>query len=196
MVRSVSKTKKLVFDSVLSFLEEEAALDLTVARVKVMTGLSTGTIYYHFPKGIEDIYGYVFKSLAENLKTVLSAEVKESQCFKNTLHITLSRYFKWHDKNKRESNFFYKVNRAGLKSIDDLLDEEFSVLTRSVYSKLNELAKKEGKHLVEPFILDAVLFGASRELIHGWIKRGRKRGELKIILEEFLEIALRISVKG
>lgn len=50
-------------------------------------------------------------------------------------------------------------------------------------------------HLSVEYSACTLLFAASRELIYNWIEKGPKKGELIVILEEFLDIAYRVSVK-
>ncbi len=189
------ESKDAIFDGVLELMENESILDISVSKLKRHTGLSTGTFYYHFPNGIEDIFRELFIKLTSGLRKKVFSAAYNSSSVEETLESIVVTYFDWHQSNIRESNFFWVVSESGFSQVRELMVSEYKLLSSKVYEILDEQAGKDDVKIVGHYILDAILFGAAREFIHSWIERGRKKKEINNLKEEFINTLYRACIQ-
>ncbi len=189
-------SKSLIRETVLDLLQSTSIFEISISRLKKETGLSTGTVYYHYPGGIEDVFCSIFIELASELREELFSEAEAEKSFKSTLEKIISFYFSWHQREVRKSTFFFSLSAAGIKDLRNLLISEFSVFSSGIYKLLVKRAQQEGIKLVRPVILDAILFGATRELVHSWINRGRDENEFEDLQSDFIKTIYRSCVES
>ena len=182
----MKNSKEIVLHSVLDMLETTSVFEISMSDLKKKTGLSTGTVYYHYPNGIEDVFRSIFIELATELREILFTRAKKEQSFEKTLEEVITVYFNWHRTETRKSNFFYSISASGFKDLRNLLISQFNVFSSGIYKVLRERAQEEDVKIVEPIILDSILFGAARELIHSWINRGRNKEEFDDLVSQFI----------
>lgn len=197
MVILKESSKQIVFSTVLSELENVSIFEVNMSLIKKKAKLSAGTVYYHFPNGIEDVYSDLFINIVTDLRQeLLNVSKKNNLSLKETLNILIDSYFGWHKTQKRESNFLWCVSGSGIKKLRLLLIEEFSVFSSGIYKILEKKANAEGIKLAPPAILDAILFGATRELVHSWITRGRDEQEFQELSKDLKSFLYRSCVEG
>ncbi|EPZ49710.1 transcriptional regulator, TetR family [Bacteriovorax sp. BAL6_X] len=189
-------SKEAIFEGVLELLNEEAILDISVSKLKKHTGLSTGTFYYHFPGGIEDIYKSLFIKLSAKVRNRAFVAASNAKSIEQTLNDLVCIYFGWHKHEVRESDFFWKATMSGFQEIRELLVSEYEILSTKIYEVLKKQAELENTKIVDRHILDAILFGAARELVHSWIGRGRDEEEYDLLKEQFIKTLNRACVIG
>ncbi|MFG1501210.1 TetR/AcrR family transcriptional regulator [Halobacteriovorax sp. XZX-3] len=187
-------SKEAIFEGVLELLKEEAILDISVSKLKKQTGLSTGTFYYHFPNGIEDIYKSLFIKLSTKIRNKAFIAASAAKTVEETLIDLVSVYFDWHESKVKESDFFWKASMSGYQEIRELLISEYEILSTKIYDVLTTQAEVENIRIVDRRILDAMLFGAARELVYSWIRRGRDKKEFEVIKEQFIKTLYRACV--
>ncbi|MFG1492784.1 TetR/AcrR family transcriptional regulator [Halobacteriovorax sp. ZH4_bin.1] len=189
-------SKEAIFEGVLELLNEEAILDISVSKLKKHTGLSTGTFYYHFPGGIEDIYKSLFIKLSTKIRNRAFVAASSARSIEQTLNDLVCIYFGWHKNEVRESDFFWKATMSGFQEIRELLVSEYEILSTRIYEVLIKQAELENIRIVDRHILDAILFGAARELVHSWIGRGRDEEEFDLLKQQFIKTLKRACIIG
>jgi AcrR family transcriptional regulator len=187
-------SRDLVFSTVLRLLKETSLFELNISQLKKETGLSTGTFYYHFPNGIEDVLSGLFKKIAGELREQLIDLAMESDSLELTFKKVISQYFTWHSEQEDKSNFLFCVSATGFKDFREIMSSEFSVFSSRMYELFESKAKAEGRKIVDPIIMDAFLLGATRELVHSWIGRGRHIKELEELKKNYLNILFRTCI--
>lgn len=181
-------SREIAYRAVLESLEETSLFDLSMSQLKKKTGLSTGTVYYHFPGGIEDVLSGLFAEILHEMQERILKVIFEGEDLKSTFNSMLLEYFNWHHEEKIKSQFLWSVSAGGFKNFREIITGEYEDFSRRVYSHLTKLAKEEGRDLVPPIILDAFFLGATREIIHAWIARGRDDKELNEIKTSYIDI--------
>ncbi|MGI4992088.1 TetR/AcrR family transcriptional regulator [Halobacteriovorax sp. GFR7] len=189
-------SKEAIFEGVLELLNKEAILDISVSKLKKHTGLSTGTFYYHFPGGIEDIYKSLFIKLSTKIRNRAFVAASSARSIEQTLNDLVCIYFGWHKNEVRESDFFWKATMSGFQEIRELLVSEYEILSTRIYEVLIKQAELENIRIVDRHILDAILFGAARELVHSWIGRGRDEKEFDLLKQQFIKTLNRACIIG
>lgn len=187
-------SKEAIYDGVLDLLDDVTILELSVSKLKKHTGLSTGTFYYHFPNGIEDILKSLFVKLTIRIRNEVYLAATSTETVEETLGALVSTYFNWHKNNIRESSFFWRVSESGFSEIRHLIQTEYRVLAVKIYDVLKAQAKEENIEIISSMVLNSILFGAARELIHTWIGQGRKEEDFERIKNEFITTLYRSSV--
>ncbi|RZF21587.1 TetR/AcrR family transcriptional regulator [Halobacteriovorax vibrionivorans] len=187
-------SKEAIYEGVLNLLDEVPILDLSVSKLKKHTGLSTGTFYYHFPNGIEDIFKSLFVKLTSRIRNEVYQAAISAKTIDETLDALVTTYFNWHKNNLRESSFFWRVSESGFSEIRHLIQKEYRSLSTKIYEVLCEQGESEGVKVISPNILDAFLYGAARELIHSWIGRGRREEEFEKMRVEFIDALHRACI--
>lgn len=187
-------SKEAIYDGVLDLLDDVTILELSVSKLKKHTGLSTGTFYYHFPNGIEDILKSLFVKLTIRIRNEIYLAATSTETVEETLGALVLTYFNWHKNNIRESSFFWRVSESGFSEIRHLIQTEYRVLAVKIYDVLKAQAKEENIEIISSMVLNSILFGAARELIHTWIGQGRKEEDFERIKNEFITTLYRSSV--
>ncbi|EQC51560.1 TetR/AcrR family transcriptional regulator [Bacteriovorax sp. DB6_IX] len=181
-------SQDLVFQKVLDLIEAQSLYDLSISLLKKETGLATGTLYYHFPNGIEDVLSGLFIKISSDLRDSLLQKAMGENDFKESLYAVIAEYFRWHSHEIQKSHFLWCVSGTGFKNFREIMMEEFAIFSKQMYEHLSSKAQASRLKLVEPMILDALLLGATRELIHAWISRGRDSLELEVIEKKYIHI--------
>ena len=181
-------SRRIAYRAVLDLLEGTSLYDLNMSQLKKHTGLSTGTVYYHFPGGIEDVLSGLFQQTLQEMQERILKAVLCGEDLRGTFSMMILEYFNWHHEHRVESQFLWCVSAGGFKNFREIITTEYDNFSKEVYLHLNKLASKEGLSLVPAPILDALFLGATREIIHAWITRGRDLDELEEIKLTYIDI--------
>jgi len=187
-MKEKENSRDLVYSKVLGLIGTQSLYELNVSQLKKETGLATGTFYYHFPNGIEDILSGLFIKTVKELSTILISKAMKKKTLEESFNSVITEYFSWHSKETSKSHFLWSVSATGFKDFREIMVSEFNDFSSEMYEHLNDKASREGHCLVHPRILDAFLLGATRELVHSWISDGRDPKEFKKIQSNYIDI--------
>lgn len=185
-----------VFTTVLELLRDSSLYELNISQLKKETGLATGTFYYHFPNGIEDVLSALFRLIVSELREELLELAAEDAPLDITFKKVISRYFSWHATEIDKSNFLVSVSASGFKDFREVMRDEFSFFSTRMYELIQSKAQEQNYTLVGPTIMDAFLLGATRELIHSWIVRGRDEDELENLKDKYIDILFHTCIES
>ena len=190
------KSQEQVFTKVLDLVQKQSLYELSISQLKKETGLATGTLYYHFPSGIEDVLSGLFVKIVNELRVALFEKASSQNGLRDSFKAVISEYFSWHNKELLKSHFLYCVSATGFKNFREIMEKEYVSFSSQMYGHLEDKAKLEGLTLVDEKILDAFLLGATRELVHSWISRGRNQEEFVKLENTYIDILYNSCVTG
>lgn len=187
-------TKERLQRAALDGFVAEGLWGLNLADVRRRSGISTGSLYHHFPNGIEQVLLAIYEeAVAEVHRTVLVA-LDEQTSFEGCFPAALGAYLDWHAKHPTESDLVITVSNQGFPSFITILRERDRVFAGAVMDRVERHASRQRLTLASRAVVLPILLGTSRAVVHQWASEGRDPKEKRRLSRELPAALLRACV--
>jgi AcrR family transcriptional regulator len=191
---SSDSAKERVQRAALEGFAADGLWGLNLADVRRRSGISTGSLYHHFPNGLEQVLLAIYeKAVAEVHRTVIEA-IDEQTSFEGCFRTAVSGYLAWHAEHPTESDLVITVSNRGFPSFVSLLRERDRVFAAAVLDRLEGHASRQQLTLASRALLLPILLGTSRAVVHDWASEGRDPADRRRIARELPLALLRACV--
>lgn len=186
---TVRSSKERLQRAALESFVADGLWGLNLAAVRRRSGISTGSLYHHFPNGIEQVLLAIYEdAVADGHRTVLAA-VDAQSSFEGCFHAAVAAYLEWHAGHTTEGDLVITLSNKGFPSFITVLRARDRAFAAAVMDHLERHAKRQRLTLASRALLLPILLGTSRAVVHEWASEGRDRAAKKQITRE-LPLAL------
>jgi AcrR family transcriptional regulator len=183
-MRATKESGNQSYESVLKralvMVVENPRWDFSISDLKKTTGLSTGTLYHHFPEGAQSVAEALYARVVAKSKAAILARAEKARNLDDLVKILVNNYLQWHELNEAESMFITRsADYSGFsKQSPELqrVQEEFGQRVGTLLSGFFHNESIETK--VSLSIVMSMIFGAAQETVRAWNRNGRQKQEM------------------
>lgn len=188
------KARDKVLAVALKVINEEGLWNTTLTSIRKSGKISTGSLYHHFPGGMEQLIGELYARTLAEVHSHILASVTTVSSFAELIEGAFLAYLDWHEQHRELSGFVVAVTDASFPQNAETLRTLDRGFAMDLLERMQGLADQDGLRLESPDWLAACLFGATRYATHGWVRAGYPKERYEQLRATFPRLLLKAFV--